>query len=451
MNLYHKHILPNGLELITIPMPVDSVTVMVMIAAGSRFETKSINGLTHFMEHMAFKGSTKRPSAFAISSEIDAIGGEFNAFTGKDHTGFYIKARSEHLPLLIDVLSDMILHPLLKEEEIEREKGVIIEEIHLYEDTPMRHISDVYEELLYGDTPLGRDTAGKPKNIRSITKADFQKYLDNLYRPENSIVVVAGGIETADSKTGRPASPARFVESRRVGGQEDGKIINLVEKGLGSWKKKPSWQFERMTDKQDQPQIKLQYKKTEQAHMALGVRAYPLNHPQRYVLSLLTAILGGGMSSRLFTEVRERRGLAYYVRAESSQYQDVGNFVVTAGVDVARIDQAISVIKDQLIGLSAGKYPVTDKELQKAKAYIKGITTLELEDNRSLAGFYGTQEILKREIVTPQEYFAKIEKVTLKEIYKVAKEIFVSKHINLAIIGPFKDEARFRQILNSKS
>ncbi len=425
MNNYTKHTLSNGLELITVPLPhVDSVTVMVMVGAGSRYETKSTNGIAHFLEHMTFKGSQKRPSSLAISSEIDAIGGEFNAFTGKDHTGFYIKARAKHTPLLIDVLGDMILHPLLKPEEIEREKGVIIEEINMYEDTPMRHIGDVYENLLYGDTPLGWDTAGKAEIIRKITRQDFVNYINDLYKPNNAIIVVAGRVHSS-----------QFV------------VEKLIEKTLSDWKKGVTKQYIKQSDKQDKGALKINYKKTEQAHIALGVRAYSLDHPKKYALSILSAILGGGMSSRLFIEVRERRGLAYYVHADASQYQDVGNFVVQAGVDVNRIDEAIKVILEQFKAIADKKLPITLAELSKTKEYLKGRTTLDLEDSRSVAAFYGTQEILKRKIITPQDFFAKLDKISMDDIYAVAQEIFLDNKFNLAIIGPYQNAKRFEKII----
>ncbi|HCM38222.1 MAG: Processing protease [Candidatus Gottesmanbacteria bacterium GW2011_GWB1_43_11] len=427
MYSFHRHTLKNKLELLTIPMPqVESATVMVMVGAGSRYESKKINGLAHFLEHMAFKGSKKRPSSLLISSTIDAIGGEFNAFTGKDHTGFYVKARSEHIPLVVDVLSDMILNPLLKEEEIEREKGVIIEEIHMYEDTPMRHIGDVYEGLLYGDTPLGWDTAGKPEIIRAIARKDFVTYMDGLYRPNNAVMVIAGQVGSSQSA-----------------------VRSLIDKSLQGWKKDKLWQWKKQSDKQDQPQVKVKYKNTEQAHLALGVRAYNLSDPRRFALSVLTTIMGGGMSSRLFIEVRERRGLAYYVHANAEQYLDVGNFVTQAGVDVARIDEAIRVILDQYWGIANGNYLISSEELTKAKEYLKGRLTLELEDSRSVAGFYATQEILKRQILTPDEVIAKTEAVTKDEVVAVAREIFVEKHLNLAVIGPYKEEVRFRKLLES--
>lgn len=433
MNTYHTHTYPNNLKLITIPMPaVASATVLVMVAAGSRYETKEINGLSHFLEHMAFKGSKKRPSALAISSTIDSIGGEFNAFTGKDHTGFYVKAAASHLPLVIDVLSDMILNPILKEEEIGREKGVIIEEINMYEDTPMRSVGDLYEELMYGDTPLGWDTAGKPEIIRSIKRVHFVDYMDRLYRPNNAIMVVAGGIKNNLQFT---------IQNSKID------LVGLIGKSLSDWQKHPTQHFKAQSDKQDKPRVRVKYKTTEQAHLCLGVRAYHMNHPQRFALNVLTAILGGGMSSRLFIEVRERRGLAYYVRSDATQYQDVGNFVTQAGVDVTRIDDAVKTIVDQYRGIADGNYPISETELTKAKEYLKGRLTLELEDSRSVAGFYGTQELLKRKIKTPEDVIAKTDKVTLAEVMAVAKEIFVDQHLNLAVIGPYKDKARFEKLL----
>lgn len=430
MNTYHTHTYSNGLELITIPMPhVLSVTVLVLLGAGSRYETKSVNGVSHFLEHMAFKGSKKRPSSLAISSAIDAIGGEFNAFTGKDHTGFYVKAAAKHLSLIVDVLSDMILNPLLKEEEIEREKGVIIEEIHMYEDTPMRQVADLFEELMYGDTPLGWDTAGKPQIIRAIKRDHFVNYIDHLYRPNNAVIVTAGGI----GQTSRT--------------NDQNSVINLIGKSLQDWQKHPVQQWQKQSDRQEKPALKVKYKDTEQAHLSLGVRAYHMQHPKKYALNLLSTILGGGMSSRLFIEVRERRGLGYYVKSDASQYLDVGNFVTQAGVDVKRIDEAIKVILDQYTGLADGHFKVTDEELNKAKEYIKGRLTLELEDSRDVAGFYGTQEILKRKIRTPDEVMKKTDAVMVEDVQEVAREIFIRQHLNLAIIGPYSEAARFEKLL----
>ena len=429
---YSIQTLQNGLSVILVPMPaVKSITVMVMVGAGSRYEAKEINGLSHFLEHMAFKGTKKRPSSQIIAGTIDGIGGEFNAFTSKDHTGFYIKAASAHTGLLIDVLSDMLLNSLLTPSEIEREKGVIIEEINMYADTPIRHISDIYEDLLYGDHPLGWNIAGTADIIRTIKRQDFVDYMGELYLPNNRTIVVAGGIDG---------------QSKGKGKGEEIVLKSIIEK-LGGWKKNAASGWNSIKIAQSKPKVKLEYKDTEQAHIALGVHAYSYVDPRRYALSVLAAILGGGMSSRLFIQVRERRGLAYYVRSDSEFYMDVGGFVTQAGVDVKRIDDAIKVILSEYYGIASGKFEISDEELTKSKEYLKGRLTLELEDSRSVAGLYATQEILKRKINTPQEVMIRTESVTKKQVLDVAKEIFVKKHLNLAIIGPYKDQSRFEKLL----
>lgn len=422
---YQKNTLPNGLRILTVPMPsVASVTVLLMVGIGSRFEDKNINGISHFLEHMAFKGTQKRPSALAISSIIDGIGGEFNAFTSKDHTGYYIKAAAKHLPLLVDVLSDMLLHSKFDPLEIEKERGVIIEEINMYEDTPMRKVGDLYENLLYGDTKLGRDIAGRKEVIKSVKRENFIDYIDRFYGPANTVVTIAGGLQSHL--------------------QED-LLQGLIEQYLGRWKKKDSVKPDIMLDGQTRPQLLVKFKDTQQAHLCLGVRSYYLTHPSRYKLGVLTAILGGGMSSRLFIQVRERRGLAYYVRSSNEEYVDVGNFVTQEGVDVGRIDDAIKVSLEEFVKISENK--VKEGELVKAKEFLKGRFILDLEDSRSVAALFASTEVLEDKIKTPEEIMKKIDEVTIEDVQNVAKDIFRQDWLNLAIIGPYKDEERFRRLL----
>lgn len=421
---YKKVTLANGLRIITAPMPgSQSVTVLIMVGAGSRYEEKKINGISHFLEHMAFKGTERRPSALAIASVIDGIGGEFNAFTSKDHTGYYIKAAKKHLPLLVDVLSDMLLHSKFDEKEIEKEKGVIIEEINMYEDTPMRHVGDIYENLLYGDTKLGRDIAGRKEVIKSVKREDFIGYMDRFYGPGNTIVTIAGGISTFKGST----------------------LRGMVEDYLGNWKKKKVEKPEVISDTQKEPALLVHYKDTQQAHLCLGVRSFQLSHVSRYKLGVLTSILGGGMSSRLFIEVREKRGLAYYVRSSNEQYIDVGNFVTQAGVDVERIDDAIKVMLTEFQRIKDDK--VTEIELNKAKEYLKGRFILELEDSRNVASLYTTSDLLEGKIKTPEEIMKRIDEVTIEDIRSVARDIFRQNTLNLAIIGPYKDSERFSRLL----
>lgn len=416
--------LENNLRIITVPMNhVQSVTVMILVGAGSRYENKRISGLSHFLEHMAFKGTKKRPTALDISSEIEGIGGEFNAFTSKDQTVFYIKAAKKHLPILVDVLSDMLANSKFDPSEIERERGVIVEEINLYEDTPSRKIGEIYEELLYGDTPLGWDIAGKKETVGKIKRDDFLEYIKGLYVPKNSVVVVAGGVGSQGGK------------------QKE--VRKLIRNYLGTWQGEKTWVFEKASSKQNKPQAKIVYKKTEQAHLALGVRAYNLFHPDRFALAVLSTILGGGMSSRLFIQVRERRGLAYYIHSGLEHYVDVGHFVTRAGVDLDKVDEAIRIILEEYQKASK----VSRGELKRAKEFLKGRFILDLEDSRSVASLSGSSELLEGKVRTAEEIIGEIDKVTIDDLERVAADLFKPKKLNLAAIGPFKDGQKFEKLL----
>ena len=420
---HKRKVLPNGIRLITIPMDsFESATALVMVGAGSRYENKKNNGISHFLEHMAFKGTKSRPTFMEVAGLIDAIGGEFNAFTSKEYTGYYIKASKNNIEICLDLLSDMLQNSKLDEVEIEKEKGVIIEEINLYEDTPMRHVGDIYEELLYGDTPLGWDTAGTKEVIKSLKREDFVNYMNSLYSPTNMTVVVAGGIDEKN-------------------------IESLVNKHFSSMKPFDFGKALKIIEKQTIPQVKIKTKSTEQAHLALGFRTVPIDSPDRYALSVLASVLGGGMSSRLFSEVREKRGLAYYTRANSDHYKDAGSIAVTAGVDPKRIDEAISVIVAVIRDLRDGKKPIKPYELKKAKEYLKGHMVLELEDSRYVTVVYATQELVEGRIKDANEVLQKIDKVTASDVLRVAKKYLVNKGMNLAIIGNFTDKKRFEKLL----
>jgi predicted Zn-dependent peptidase len=400
----------------------ESATVLVMAGAGSRYETKQNNGISHFLEHMAFKGTKRRPSAMAISSTIDGIGGEFNAFTGKETTGYYIKAEKTHVDLCLDILSDMLQHSLLDAKEIEKEKGVIIEEINLYEDTPMRKIGDIYEMLLYGDTPLGWDIAGEKDIIRSITRDDFVNYMSSLYSASNITVVIAGGIDPSTSS-------------------------GLVHKYFGNMKSFGTKKFESIVENQKQPQLMIREKKTEQIHIALGVRTVPVDHPDKYPLEVLASVLGGGMSSRLFEEVREKRGLAYYVRSHSDHYMDAGSFVTLAGIDSNRVDQAVMVIMDEYRKVAQGALGITDDEFNKAKEFLKGHLVLELEDSRSVASFYAHQELTEKNMKNLEQVLADVDAVTTQQVEAVGRKYFVNEGLNLALIGNYSNKENLERAL----
>lgn len=401
----------NGLRLVTIPMDTESVSVLIMIGAGSRYEDKKENGISHFLEHMAFKGTKTRPSAREIAGAIEGIGGEFNAYTSKDHTVYWIKAAKTHTKLLLEILSHMVLESLLDQNEIEREKGVIIEEINMYEDTPMRKIGTEFEMLMYGDTPLGRDIAGTKEIIRSVKRKNFIDYMARLYSPNNTVVAIAGGVKDTSK---------------------------IVEEYFGNWKKGKVSTFEKITNVQTKPRIKVISKKTEQTHLCLGVPAIKRNDPSRYAVSLLTIILGGGMSSRLFHQVRERRGLAYYVRSETNKYHDVGNFVSQAGIETSKATEAVKVIAEEYYKLANKTEKIDKAELTRAKEFVKGHFILDLEDSQSVAELFGGSELLEGKIRTQDEILKSFEKVTDEEIYEAATKIFKPEKMNLAIIGPFE-------------
>ncbi|MBU0572401.1 insulinase family protein [Patescibacteria group bacterium] len=416
--------LSNGLRLLIVPLPsMESSTVTVWVKTGSRNETKQIGGLSHFLEHMVFKGSKKRPSAKEIAVVIDSIGGEFNAGTSKEWTNFYIKAHNEALPTAFDVLSDMVLNPLLKPEDIEREKGVILEELAMYEDTPMFKIGDVFENLIYKNSSLGRDIIGTRDSIKGVKRADFDRYRKIHYGIDNILITVAGGAKEKD-------------------------IMKLAEKYFGSLKNNNKETAKKYKKDQKKPRVLLYPKKKEQGHFILGFLAGQMGNKDRFTESVLSVILGGGMSSRLFTEVREKRGLAYLVKTSIDRYVDTGYIGTYAGVDIKRIDEAIKVVLSEHYQIASGKNIISSNELKKAKEYIKGHLALSLEDTRAVGSFFGLKELLLGKIDTPEDVFKGIDGVTINDVLRVAKEFFVPERLNLAIIGPYKDQKRFEKLVS---
>lgn len=420
---YKRYILKNGLRVILVPIKeMQSATTMLMVGAGSRYETRDNNGISHFLEHMAFKGTKKRPTSMEISSLIDGIGAEFNAFTSKEVTSYYVKSSHEYISLCLDVISDMLSNLLLDQKELDKERGVINEELNLYEDTPTRKIVDVYERLLYGDTPMGWDVGGEKEVINKINRDDFISYMKSLYSAHNMTLVIAGRMD-------------------------EEKVRADIEKYLAPLARFETITPPQATDTQGKNEVFLKQKDTEQAHFALGVRTVGLpNEADRYPLSILSSILGGGMSSRLFHEVREKRGLAYYVRTSSESYLDCGYLSSFAGIDVKRIDDAIKVTVEEYKKVTkTGE--ITQDELTKAKEFTKGHFILDLEDTRSLAAYYATSELLENKLETPEEVVSKIDEITLDDINMVAQKYLLDKPLSLAIIGNYKDQSRFEKLL----
>ncbi len=419
--------LDNGIRLIVVPIPsLESATVTVWVGTGSRYEESRVGGLSHFLEHMVFKGSKKRPSAKALSEAIDSIGGQFNASTSKEWTNFYIKAPARRMNIAFDVLSDMVINPLLREEDIQREKGVIIEEIGMYEDTPLYRISDVFERLIFTKSNLGRDILGTKETVSAIKKSDFEDYRAKFYYPRNILITVSGGVKMADIK-------------------------KLTEKYFGKLKssKLDKTEPDKFIFRQSRPGVLLSAKKKDQAHLILGFLGNPRGHKDRFAESLLAAILGGGMSSRLFLEVREKRGLAYAIKTNTDHYKDTGYLATYAGVDIKRVDEAIKVILNEHYKLTTNSRSLVSKsEFLKAKEFTKGHLALSLEDTHEVNNFFGIEELILEKILTPEEVFEKIDKVRVEDVLRVAKEFFKPERLNLAIIGPYKNQERFERLIS---
>lgn len=420
---YNLTTLKNGLTLITIPLPhLDSVTTMVAVGAGSRYETRKINGISHFLEHMFFKGSKKYPSTEVISTIIDGIGAVSNAATGKEYTYYWIKSAAGHIELANDILSSMYKESLLAEDEIEREKGVIVEELRMYKDNPSRFVWDLYERLQFGDQPLGWDLGGDEKTVASFRRKDFVDYVDSLYAAENTVLVYAGRLPK--------------------------NITDIAEKyflDLPKHSTCPAKPYQKNIQKK--PKVDVFYKKTDQAHLILGVEGYDRQGKNRHAAKVLGTILGGGMSSRLFLQVRERRGWAYYVGAGHDFYQDTGVFVAYAGLKREKVTEGLEVIRAEL--LKVVKEKVGEEEIKKAKESIRGRLALRSESSNFLAEYFGTNFILDREIETFEEELKGIDAVTAEDIQKVAAELFQKNKFNLQVIGPFKSAKKFQKILES--
>ncbi len=420
MSVFGRTTLDNGLRVLTADLPhAQSVSVMFMLAAGSRYETREAGGIAHFSEHMFFKGTERRPTARDIAGEIDAIGGEFNAFTGKESTTYYVKCAAESRDVALDVLVDMLRNSLFDAEEIEREKGVIVEEMNMYFDTPRDFIGGVYEDLLYGDQPLGRDIIGTKETVRGATRETFLDYLGRWYKPSRIVLGVAG----------------------RIG---EG-LVERAQELLGDLAGEPAGEPEPVAPYAN-GRVRVFEKASDQAHVCLGVHSLPLAHPDRYALSLLATALGGGMSSRLFTEVRERRGLAYYVHGVNHSYTDAGTLYAQAGVDITRIDDAVSTIAAELRKIAAEPLPAD--ELEKARAFAKGRFVLQLETPQGLMMFGLRREVLERRLPDPSEVLAGLDAVTAEDVARVARELISDDRFRLAVIGPFDDPTRFEKLLD---
>ncbi|OGZ70667.1 MAG: hypothetical protein A3F47_00205 [Candidatus Staskawiczbacteria bacterium RIFCSPHIGHO2_12_FULL_38_11] len=421
--VYKKTKLKNGLRVISVPMKnAQSVTVLVLVGTGSKYETKDINGISHFLEHMFFKGTKKRPTTLKISETLDMIGGQYNAFTSKETTGFWAKVDKKHTDVALDWISDMFLNAKFEDQEIHREKGVVIEELNMYLDTPTSYVSELFEDLLYKDQPAGWRIVGEKENINSFTREKVLEYYKTHYSNENTVICIAGDI-----------SPKQIAQK--------------MEKYFGKSKNQEALPKPAVKEFQEAPEILLHHKKTDQTHFCLGVRAYNMYDPRKYALTLMSVILGGNMSSRLFISVRERNGLGYYVHTSVDATTDTGYLVTQSGIKNDSLEKAVGLVLDEYRDLKNKK--ITAKELKKAKDFIRGSMSLSLDATDAQTSFYANQEVMGEKLLSPQEKLKMIDKVSVNDIKKVAEDIFKDSRLNLAVIGPFeeKDKEKLQKLL----
>jgi predicted Zn-dependent peptidase len=414
--------LKNGLSLVTVPMKTDSVSAVLMVRAGSRDEAKKINGISHFLEHMVFKATKKWPSAMAMNQVIDSVGGAYNAYTSREYTSFWVKVAKEHLKLSLEFLYQAVFQPLLPANELERERGVILEEIKMYEDNPMQKVARSFLSQVYGLTCLGQDVIGPAENIKRLKRQEFYDYLKTWYQPKNMVLAIAGGVGEGVEK---------MIEEIFVG----------LDKSKIGFKDKPK----RLSFSQLKPVVQVVNKDIQQAHFCLGVRGLEKTNKDRYALGVLNTILGGSTSSRLWNEVREKRGLVYYVRSGAYGFFETGYLMTQAGCDVNKIEEAIKVVLGEYMKLV--EKPVLAKELKLAKEYLKGRLALGLEDSQAVAGEFGESWLLEGKVRTVEEIKQGVEAVRLADIQRVAKQIFEKKGLNLTVVGPFKAKDKFNKLL----
>ncbi len=414
----------NGLRLLTAQsQSAQSFTLLILVGAGSRYESEKERGIAHFLEHMFFKGAEKFKNAKEVAQAIDGVGGDFNAFTGKEYAGYYVKVSSDQKKIAFEVLSDMLLHAKFDPEEIEKERGVILEELNMYEDMPTYKIGWDFEELLFAGHPMAYDQIGTKEVIKTVTQEDFQKYKHDLYTPENTVIIASGNISPSDAEA-LAEQYFQFPEQKKY-----------RTPSLFAWNIPKNPLF-------------IREKKTEQAHLVIGFPSIAHDDPRKYAESVLAVLLGGNMSSRMFLNIREARGLCYSISSSTDRYSDCGIFSTRAGVDITRVEEAISAIIVEYEKLRT--QAPTEEEVIRAKNFLKGKITLRMEDSEEVASFLGTQSLLLGEVETLEKYFSQIDAVTVNDIFALCQEIFAPEKRSMAMIGPFSEKQLvFQELLQS--
>ena len=418
--MYQKTTLDNGLRLVTSTMPhTRSVCIGLFIGTGSRYESDAEAGTSHFIEHILFKGSEKRPTPGEISAAIEGVGGILNGGTDKELTVYWCKVAQDHFTIALDVLTDMLLHPRFDPQEITKERQVVIEEINMCKDSPSQEANMLIDGLLWPDHPLGRDIAGSKESVTATTREAMLDYLDRQYQPDNTVVVIAGNISHQ-------------------------KAVDSISQVMGSWASRKSRTGYSAYQPTPAQQVKIEKRDIEQAHLCLALPGLPILHPQRFKLDLLNVILGQGMSSRLFTEIRDRLGLAYSIHSYAEHFLDSGSLTIYAGVDTKNLTTAINAILEQLNRL---KETVPEIEMSRARELSRGRLLLRMEDSHNVAGWLGGQEALTNHILTPEEVTAIIDAITAEELKELAQEMIDGKRLRLAVVGPVAEDEPLEELL----
>jgi len=419
--MLRKFVLDNGLRVLFFPMKnTEAVTSLFLAGTGSKYETRKLSGISHLLEHLIFRGTKNYPKPISISQALDEVGGFYNAFTDKEVLGIIFKTSSENFNLALRILAEMVSSPLLNKDELIKEKRVVIEEINMREDDPQILILDLWETLLYGDQPAGWQVIGSRKTVNKISQKDLFNYSKNFFIGKGSVLIIVGDIKKDMEKN--------------------------IKKNFSILSSKERIKKEPVEEHQQEPKILLRFKETDQTHLCLGVRTFDTFSDKKYALALIASLLGGMMSSRLFVEIREKKGLAYYVRTSCEHYTDTGYLMTHAGLNNTKVFEAVEIICKEYQRLKTER--VTKKELDKAKENLKGRLKLGLETSDSFASFFGLQEVIGQEVLTPQQQWQKIAKITPDDILKIAKEVFRPDRLNLALIGPHKKEKEIKKTLN---
>ena len=418
--MYERSVLPNGIRVLSSAMPhTRSVSVGIFVGAGSRYEQDSIAGASHFLEHMLFKGTERRPEATAISGAIESVGGIINAATDRELTLYWTKVAVDHFPLALDLLADMVLHSTMAPDEVERERRVILEELAMTNDQPDARVDLLIDETIWPEQPMGRDVGGSRDSVIALDRSDLTNYHRQQYVANNMVVSVAGNVSHQQ-------------------------VMDAVQAHMGEWSANTPLEPYPVNQTVSGPQVALERRKTDQAHICLAFPGVSATDPRRYALALLSTVLGEGMTSRLFLQVRERQGLAYDVHSSALHYRDCGSVVIYCGTDPAKVDAALSAILTELERLRAG---VTDDELRRAVEFSTGRLLLRMEDTRAVMSSLGAQELLVDRVRTPDEVVEEVRSVTSAQVREVAETFVTPDAYKLAVVGPFRSDARFRRLL----